>query len=106
MVLLETDESEVEQMINYLRADCTSGIDGVSTGVLKKYKDILSRPITFLVNLCLSTVVFPYILKKGLVHPIHKSGDRDHFNKYRPISILPALSIIFKKLLTSVLKIS
>lgn len=104
MVLLETDEEEIMGMINTLRADSATGIDGISPGVLKQYKSLLIRPITYLVNLCLSSGVFPNIFKKALVHPIHKSGERDRINNYRPISVLPAMSKILEKIINIRLK--
>lgn len=104
MVLLETDEDEVMQIINSLRADSATGIDGISPRLLKQYKNILVPPITFLVNLCLSSGVFPNVLKKALVHPIHKSGKRDLVDNYRPISVLPAMSKILEKIINVRLK--
>lgn len=104
LVLLETDEREVELVVNSLRSDCAVGVDGISASVIKQYKDILIRPITYLINVCLSTGVFPDLLKQALVHPIHKSGDRNRVTNYRPISVLPVVSKILEKIINNCLK--
>ena len=43
--------------------------------------------------------IFPDYFKVGRATPIFKSGDKEDFNNYRPISVLPAVAIIFEKLL-------
>lgn len=99
LVLLETDEREVERIIKELRTDSASGWDGISPKLLKSTSNILVPPITHICNLCLSTGIFPVALKKALVHPIFKSGDRGCVNNYRPISVLPAISKILERIL-------
>lgn len=97
--LLPTDEAEVRSLISGLRSDCSVGLDLISGDILKSNMDILTIPITYICNLSLTTGVFPKIYKKSRVHPIHKSGDRDCVNNYRPISILPTLSKILERII-------
>lgn len=99
LVLLETDEGEVERIIKELRSDSASGWDGIPPKLLKSASKTLVPPITHICNLSLSTGIFPEALKKALVHPIHKSGDRGSVNNYRPISVLPAISKVLEKIL-------
>lgn len=103
-VFLETDELEVEQIILTLRSNCAIGIDGISSDLLKRYKKILIPPLTYIINQCLLTGVFPDLLKKALIHPIHKSGDVDRVNNYRPISVLPSLSKVLERIMNNRLK--
>jgi hypothetical protein len=66
------------------------------------YKNII-HDLTFFFNLCLKSAVFPTNLKIAIITPIYKSGKRDRFDNYRPISISPILSKILEKIIHSVL---
>lgn len=98
-VLLNTDEQEIECLIKGLRSDCAVGIDGISSNFLKQHSKILTPHLTHIFNQCISTGVFPDSLKRALIHPIYKSGDRDRVNNYRPISVLPSLSKILERIM-------
>ncbi|KAG7310313.1 hypothetical protein JYU34_003072 [Plutella xylostella] len=50
---------------------------------------------------CLSNGIFPRCLKKSIIHPIHKSGDRDRVENYRPISILPSISKLLERIINT-----
>jgi hypothetical protein len=100
--LLDADGSEIERIIVSLKSDKSAGWDGIPSSLLKKYKSILVPPLTFIINMCLSTGVFPGALKKAVVHPIHKSGDRSLPNNYRPISVLPSISKVLEKAVNSI----
>lgn len=101
MALLDTDETEVENIILGLKNNCAIGVDGISNEILKSARHILVQPITFLCNLCLSSGVFPDVFKGALVSPIHKGGDRHSVTNYRPISILTSLSKVLEKILNT-----
>lgn len=98
-VMVDTDEREVEALLMSLKTDAAIGWDNISTKFLKRYKEFLVPPLTYLFNLCLSTGVFPLYLKKAIVHPIHKGGNRTCVNNYRPIAVLPSISKILERII-------
>ena len=90
--ITEVDELNI---IDKLPSKASSGVDGISPILLKHIKNEISRPVTLILNQCLTNGVFPDKLKIAKVVPIHKSDDDTMFNNYRQMSILPTLSKIF-----------
>lgn len=97
-VLLETDHKEVEKTLMNLKSSSAPGWDSISTSFLKYCNVVVVPIITHLANVCFRTGIFPALLKKSIITPVHKGGSRDDVNNYRPISVLPALSKIIEKL--------
>lgn len=50
MVLLPTDEKEVEQLLMSLRSDCALGWDKISSNLLKRNKNSIVPPLTYIYN--------------------------------------------------------
>ncbi len=57
--------------------------------------------LTFIMNTSITTGVFPQVWKHALVIPLFKKGDQESVNKYRPISLLPILSMIVEKIFSN-----
>lgn len=100
MYTAPTDSFEVERVINSLNTN-TPGYDDIPPLVLKRSSELITIPLTHIINLSLSNGYFPEQLKQAKVLPIFKSGDRFDMNNYRPISILPAFSNFFEKIISS-----
>lgn len=90
---------EVIKIINNLDTNTSSGIDGISTKVIKRVKLLLADNLTQCINRCLDEGQFPGSLKIAKVSPIYKTGNKLDPGNYRPISVLPTLSKIFEKIL-------
>lgn len=99
--LLDTDEDEITRIICGLKDDCAVGWDNISNKTLKLFKHILVPPLTHIFRMCFSEGIFPRCLKKAIVIPIFKSGNKDLVNNYRPISLLPSISKILEKIINS-----
>lgn len=99
LVLLDTDPNEVNNVIMNLKSESAPGWDEIPTKFLKLSRNILIPILCHLVNLCFSKGLFPHALKKSLITPVYKSGDRDDINNYRPISVLPCISKVLEKLI-------
>ena len=59
--------------------------------------EALCSSITKIINKSFSQSVCPTIWKTAKVNPVFKSGSKSDVNSYRPISILPTLSILLEK---------
>ena len=66
---------------------------------VKMVADIVSGPVSKLVNSAFSTSVFPESLKNARVTPVFKKDDKFLKKNYWPISILPAFSKIFERIM-------
>ena len=99
-VTLMTNASEIEKIIKSLNP-VGGGIDGISSELLRLTYQRIIHHLTFFYNLCLQEAVFPRHLKTAIIKPIHKTGDKNVFNNYRPISMLPVFSKILEKILHS-----
>ena len=65
--------------------------------IIKLSFDKILEPSTEIINLSLECGCFPDALKIAKVLPMFKSGDPTRFENYQPISILPAFSKLFEK---------
>ena len=89
---------EIETIINELDNGKASDI---SIRVLKNCSSILTTYLTTFYNVFIDLGVFPDILKIGQVTPIHKKGNTQLLQNYRPVSTLPCFGKIFEKIMYS-----
>ena len=76
----------------------STGVDNISMIMIKMAVPTIVPSLTHIFNRSLSERVFPSNWKRSKIIPIHKSGDKNSPNNYRPISILPSVSKILEKL--------
>lgn len=89
---------EVLDITNSLKPSNTSGVDHISSNILKQIIPDIVDVLVSIFNNSMEKGIVPSKLKIAKVIPVFKSGDNKKFNNYRPISILPAISKILEKL--------
>jgi len=92
-----TDPHEVMEIIKTFQNKPSCGHDGISLYTLKNLKEQLAKPIAHIINKSLSEACVPDSLKRAKVTPIYKSKDKQLFDNYRPISLLPSVSKVLEK---------
>ena len=90
--------TEVTKIIKNLASKNSSGHDGISARFIKRMLDTITPSLTHIINQSLSTGIFPDRLKIAKVIPLFKKGDEHILDNYRPISLLPAISKVFEKI--------
>ena len=69
--------------------------------LLKCIYPALDYPFVFLINVSFESGVVPYFLNLSNIIPLHKTGDGNFFNNYRPISLTCQFAKILEKILYS-----
>ena len=94
---IETDT--IIKLICSLDPNKAHGSDGISIRMLKLCTTSISKPLHILFNNSVISECFPNEWKKANVIPVHKKGDKQKINNYRPMSLLPICSKIFEKII-------
>ena len=89
--------TEISSIISQLPSSCSVDSFGLSNNVLKKISQFVSHPISHIINLSLSSGIFPHLFKVTTVVPLHKKGDSSLISNYRHISLLPVISKVVEK---------
>ena len=90
---------EVRRVIKDINVSKSSGLQDVSSFVVKETFTVLIKQITHLMNISVQSSIFPTAWKDALVIPIPKSGNLNLVQNYRPISLLPLPGKILEKLM-------
>ena len=91
---------EVETIIQNLK-NTSNRINEIPVKLLKELASIISGCVANLVNASICSGIFPECLKYAKIVPIHKKGDPKNMSNYRPIALLPTISKIFEKCIST-----
>ena len=90
---------DVYNLLSRIPDDSSLGMDSIPSFVLKECAQQLA-PLVFEFFLRITkTQQWPSQWKTSTVTPLHNSGSTSDVTNYRPISILPKLSIVFERLI-------
>nr|CAH7732177.1 unnamed protein product [Callosobruchus chinensis]CAH7762423.1 unnamed protein product [Callosobruchus chinensis] len=92
-------DDDVRIAILRLKNSPSVDVYGLNAEMLKSSLDYLISPLTTLYNKCLEEGCWPDAFKITKVVPIHKKGDLNDIENFRPIAIVPLISKILEIML-------
>ena len=100
-LICSTNKKELITVIKNLKNVKAPGLDRVSNEMIKASFEILKEAYIKLFNFVMTLGIVPSIWCKGLISPIHKSGDPLNPESYRPICVLSCICKFFCNLLNT-----
>ena len=89
----------ISRIMGDLKPKTSTGVDNISNKLLKFVKNVISEPLSIIINQILKLGIFPDSLKISKIVPLYLKDDDTNLSNYRPISLLPSISKIFEKVL-------
>ena len=88
---------DVLDIISKLSNTSACGLDEIDTYSIKLVKYIITPALTHIINLSLSSGIFPTIWKSSKIVPLFKKDDPLCPYNYRPVAIIPVLSKVMER---------
>lgn len=79
------------------------GCDMIRVCDLRRNYNLLCEALLHILNSIFRTGIIPRSLKRAIVRPVYKGGSKNSVESYRPISLLPTLTIIMEKYVQSIM---
>ena len=96
---LQFEDKDIIEIIRSLDINKAHGHDDISVWLLKICDLAIIKPLSIIFRNCINHSTFPDLWKKSNICPIHKKGDKQIINNYRPVSLLPICGKIFERLI-------
>ena len=90
---------EARRLLERLNISKETGLDTISSRVLKECSKELAMPLTKLFALCFQTGAQPGMLTTVNVLPIHKRSSKAAVCNYRPVSLLSVMSKVMETII-------
>ena len=89
--------SFVQKQLDSLDPSKATVLNGLSAKFLRLSSSVIAVPIMKILNIRITTGLFPDSFKKAKITPCFKKGDKSDMSMYRPISVLPLLSKLLER---------
>ena len=93
------NSQNISKKLNKLRENSACGPDSLPPLFLKKTSKIISRPLSLLFETSFLNAYIPPIWKQANVKPIHKKGNVNSVNNYRPISLTCSIAKVMETII-------
>lgn len=90
---------EIQNIVKGFNNSKSEDVFGLSNFLLKHIIEDVSNPLTYLINWMLNAGTYPECLKVTITVPIHKKGDVNSLNNYRPIALVAVVSKVIETVL-------
>ena len=96
LVFKTVQEGKVRKIIEQLKAKTSCGRDKISSEMLKIGAEVLTVPLTWIINKSIVDRQFPEYWKEAIVKPLHKKGPKTDLKNFRPVSLLCVSGMILE----------
>ena len=96
---IDIASDDIEKIIQKLDPNKAHGHDMISIRLLKICGNSIYKPLQLFFRSCIENGKFPSEWKKANVVPVHKKGNKQTLENYRPVSLLPICGKIFERLI-------
>lgn len=97
ITLSPVSEEFVKRQLDQLNVNKSTGLDNISARFLKDAASIIVKPVTFIVNLSITTSSVPEDFKLAKVISLYKKKSCTSPGNYHPNSILSVVSKVLEK---------
>ena len=97
--MASVSENSILTILKTTQVSEAAGIGNLSGRFLKDGAKVLSRPISDLCNLSITSEMFHDICKVAKLKPLYKKGSLTEPYNYRPISLCPLISKVIEKVI-------
>ena len=90
---------DILKIIRAIHVNKAHGCDDISICMIKMCDQSIVKPLCIIYQNCLNTGTFPDTWKKWNIVSVHKEGDKQIVNSYKPVpSLLPVCGKILERL--------
>ena len=89
----------VTELLGTLQVGKATGPDRIGNFFLQNTATALAKSLALLYRTMVNKGIFPASWKVSQISPIHKDGEKDFVEHYRPISLLCCVSKVFERII-------
>ena len=88
---------QVSKILHSMSSSKATGLDEIPAKYLKDGSSVISKLLTHIINLSITTGSIPDDLKMARIVPLYMKNSKTNVGNYRPISVLSVISEVFEK---------